>query len=57
MNVLVFNFQNIYAQRLCKSKFQFYCLKKNLQMYNLFSQNKTNMNKIQNKITCGGVEP
>ncbi len=31
--------------------------KNNLQEYNLVSQNKTNMNKIQNKITCKGIEP
>ncbi len=31
--------------------------KNNLQEYNLVSQNKTNMNKMQNKITCKGIEP
>jgi hypothetical protein len=29
---------------------------KNLQDYNLASQNKNNMHKIQNKITCNGIE-
>jgi len=31
--------------------------KNNLQKYNLVSQNKTNMNKIQKKKTCKGIEP
>ncbi len=52
-----FQFSKHHAQRLCKSKFQFYFSKINLQVYNLFSQNKTNMKKIQNKRTCGGIEP
>jgi hypothetical protein len=31
--------------------------KSNLQEDNLVSQNITNMNKIQNKITCKGIKP
>jgi len=30
---------------------------KNLQDCNLASQNKNNMHKIQNKVTCKGIEP
>jgi hypothetical protein len=30
---------------------------KKLQDYGLTSQNKNNMHKIQNKVTCKGIEP
>ncbi len=49
-----------YAQRLCISNLQFWFLKKKhrkVKLNNLTSSNKTNMNKIQNKITYGEMNP
>jgi hypothetical protein len=47
-----FSKQDGFAQRLCISKFQLCCF----QEYNLTFQNKRNMNKFQNKVTCEEIE-
>ncbi len=59
MNRLVFKAQNmVHMHKGLYMKFSIMvAYKKNLQEYNLTSKNKTNMNKIQNKGTCKGIEP
>jgi len=41
-----------YAQGLCMQNFQIW-----LEDYRLIFQNKNNPSKIQNKVTCKGIEP
>ncbi len=44
-----------YAQKICISNFQFYCLIEKTYNNSLTFQNKSNMNKFM--LVCGGIEP